>query len=216
MKLIWGLLFFFNLMVVDNATLEVFFFFFLEQRKMKVTDCRKIYCRSSSAHDGNSDEKLYSYSFSVFSKLLLIIAVTHVKGKKVKKTSPLFLMTFLRSTKAWQTSYGRFYQKMPNFWSHALIHQEKNDNKKQLTVWDTPPTVCGVIPTLLNHKYNEKGEARGEKRKEVMRGPRSHQSDWQPWNGTIAGAPPHPGRSLQQPLSKSCIHEIEFKRRNGK
>lgn len=72
-------------MVVDNAALEVFFSFFLEQRKMKVTDCRKIYCCSSSAHDGNSDEKLYSYSFSVFSKLLLIIAVTHVKGKKKKK-----------------------------------------------------------------------------------------------------------------------------------
>lgn len=156
----------------------------------------------------------YSYSFSVFSERLLIIAVTHVKGKKSKKLHLYFGWSFCGAQKPGKLHKEGFTKRWPTFDHMHTIHQEKKENKKQLTVWDTPPTVCSVIPTLLNHKYNEKGEARGEggaKRKEVTRGPRSHQSDWQPWNGTIAGAPPHPGRSLRQPLSKSCIHEIEFR-----
>lgn len=106
-------------------------------------------------------------------------------------------MKFLRSTKAWQTSHkGKFYQKMPNFWSHALIHQEKKENKKQLTVWDTLPTVCSVIPTLLNHKYNEKGEARGEGGKEKRSDEGAQKSSVRltalKWNNSRSSSPPGP------------------------
>lgn len=77
----------------------------------------------------------------------------------------------------------------------------------------TPQTVLQCNSYTSNHKYNERGGGggdgwRGGDRSDV--GPRSHQSDWQAWNGTIAWSPPLLGRSLCYLLYKSCIHEIAF------
>lgn len=74
--------------------------------------------------------------------------------------------------------------------------KKKNRNNMQLTVkrgfflkmQPTLQTVC-CNSSSSNHKYNEKKD-----RSDV--GPRSHQSDWQAWNGTIPQSPPLPGCAL--------------------